>query len=167
MISDVASRIAVWIPLLMAGALALGIFVDATFAIAQRYTRDQAASDSLTKHLHKTRLPMVGAQVLDGDDGSVQVILFGFVATDKGRYDAEQRARSYLGNAEITVDNRVIVDPSVRRNQVESQPDADLYPPPAAFPSAAPSTSIFDAPPAPARLYPTPLPTAVPNLFAP
>ena len=82
-------------------------------AFAQHFTLDTTTSDALTHLLHKNRLPLVGAQVLSGDDGTRKVILYGYVATDKGRYDAEQRARDYLGGGEMEIDNRVVVEPSV------------------------------------------------------
>jgi hypothetical protein len=146
----------------MTALIALSFLALATAATAQRYTRDENSSQALTTFLHKHRLPMVGAQVLDGDDGSHRVILYGFVATDQGRYHAETRARNYLGSEEISFDNRIVVDPGVRKNA--SPPDNFSYNPPP--PAALPSTSIFGAPRQMMR-YPTPIPTIAPNLFAP
>ncbi|HUA35572.1 MAG TPA: hypothetical protein VMA09_18325 [Candidatus Binataceae bacterium] len=142
---------------------AIVMIVLAGTALAEHYTRDDASSQALTKHLHKHRLPMVGAQVLDGDDGSRQVILYGFVATDQGRYHAEQRARAYLGTQEITVDNRIVVDSHVRKEQPEPPPDYMTFSP---FATPSPPTSIFSAR-TPIARFPTPIPTIAPNLFVP
>ncbi len=104
---------------------------------------------------------MVGAQVLSGDDGGRKVILYGYVATDKGHYDAERRSRDYLGGGDIEVDNRVVVEPSVRRSR-PSEAGGYGSMPPAGGPS--PQTlgrAPFGAP------YPTPLPTIAPNMFFP
>ena len=149
--------------LLRTVAILVAMLACAAIAFAQHYTRDDASSQALTKHLHKNRLPMVGAQVLDGDDGSRQVILYGFVATDQGRYHAEQRARIYLGSQEITVDNRIVVDPHVRKAQPEPPPDYLTFTP---FATPSPPTSIFSAP-TPIARFPTPIPTIAPNLFMP
>lgn len=144
-------------------ALALTIIlVGMRAAFAEHFTLDSTTSDALTQRLHKHRLPLVGAQVLSGDDGTRKVILYGYVATDKGRYDAEQRARDYLGGGEMEIDNRVVIEPSVRRSHPPAENDYGSMPPPA----AAPSPRMFGGPPS-GGPYATPLPTIVPNMFFP
>jgi hypothetical protein len=138
------------------------LLVGLRAAFAQHFTLDLAASDALTHHLHTHRLPLVGAQVLAGDDGTRKVILYGYVATDKGRYHAEQRARDYLGGGEMEIDNRVVVEPSVRKTHPAPENDYGSMPPPA----AAPSPQNFGAAPF-GGPYPTPIPTIVPNMFFP
>jgi hypothetical protein len=145
-------------------ALALAVLLAGMrAAFAEHFTLDATSSDALTHHLHHKRLPLVGAQVLSGDDGTRKVILYGYVATDKGRYDAEQRARSYLGGGDLEVDNRVVVEPSVRRaHPPATENDYGSMPPPV----GAPSPQTFGAAPF-GGPYPTPLPTIVPNMFFP
>ena len=58
-------------------------------AFAQQYTVDRSASDKLTSYLRHHRLPLVGAQVLTAADGGRRLVLYGFVATDFGRKNAE------------------------------------------------------------------------------
>ena len=85
---------------------------------------DQAQSQSLTDYLKTHHLPLVGAQVLAAADGQRQVILFGYVATDYGKGDAESKARRYVNNPAVTVDNRIKIEPSLAKSTgpSESQP---------------------------------------------
>jgi hypothetical protein len=131
----------------------------------EQYTLDQDISAQLTHDLHTHRLPGVGAQVLEADDGTRQVILYGFVATNQGMADAEQRTRRFLGKSDLMLEDRIVVNPSVRNTL--PAPSGDIGYPPPPPPMGSPATSIFDSPPTAAMRYPTPLPTIVPNLFAP
>jgi len=85
---------------------------------------DQSQSQALTDYLKTHHLPLVGAQVLSAADGERQVILFGYVATDYGKGDAESKARRYVNNPAITVDNRIKIEPSLAKSTgpSESQP---------------------------------------------
>jgi hypothetical protein len=79
----------------------------------QEYTLDRPSSDELTEYLRKNRLPLVGAQVLKAPDGQKRLMLYGFVATDFGRHDAETKALAHLGITGITVQNRIAVRPEI------------------------------------------------------
>ncbi len=74
---------------------------------------NQAQSQALTNYLKAHHLPLVGAQVLNAPDGQRQVILFGFVATDYGKGDAESKTRRYINDPAVTVDNRIKIEPSL------------------------------------------------------
>jgi hypothetical protein len=80
---------------------------------------DQTQSQALTEYLKAHHLPLVGAQVVNGVGGQKQIILFGYVRTDYGRGDAESKARRYVAGSNVTVDNRIKIEPSL----------ADLNPP--------------------------------------
>jgi hypothetical protein len=80
---------------------------------AQDYTVDSAASASLTSYLRKNRLPLVGAQVQTTADGQKRLMLYGFVATDFGKQDAETKALAHLGGSGVTVENRIAVRPEI------------------------------------------------------
>src|SRR5579864_3016477 len=54
---------------------------------------DSPQSQGLSDYLKHHQLPLVGAQVVTSASGGRQVILFGFVASDFGKTDAEQKAR--------------------------------------------------------------------------
>jgi len=77
------------------------------------YTPDEAESRALTEYLTQHRLPLVGAQVLNGPDGQRAVVLYGFVGSDFGRNDAADKARRFTGNPSMAVDNRIKVRPEL------------------------------------------------------
>jgi len=89
------------------------ILLAATAVQAQQYHVDQDSSAALTKYLHKHRLPLVGAQVQRDDSGDPQVHLYGFVATDAGKSDAERKSQRFLGVAGIPITNSIQVNPSI------------------------------------------------------
>lgn len=72
-------------------------------------TIDSPQSQGLSDYLKHHALPLVGAQVVESPSGGKQVILFGFVASDFGKTDAEQKARHYLSDPNLVVDNRIKV----------------------------------------------------------
>jgi hypothetical protein len=72
-------------------------------------TIDSPQSQGLSDYLHHHSLPLVGAQVVTSPSGGRQVILYGFVASDFGKTDAEQKARHYLSDPTLVVDNRIKV----------------------------------------------------------
>ena len=82
-------------------------------ALASEYTADTASSTALTDYLHTHRLPLVGAQVMESAEGDRQLVLFGFVATAFGKRDAEAKARKFLKDPDITVDNRIKIRPEL------------------------------------------------------
>jgi hypothetical protein len=93
--------------------VALGAIV--TTAAAQSYTVDHTASDALTNYLREHHLPLVGASVSKASDGSTQVMLYGYVATQKGKHDAATRASKYLkSDPHVTLINRIAVNPEIR-----------------------------------------------------
>jgi hypothetical protein len=103
------------------GIIAMGIMLVCSVMIptlpaplwAQDYTVDRAASDDLTTYLRKNRLPLVGAQVLTSPDGQKRLVLYGFVASDFGKHDAETKALAHLGGSGFTVENRIAVRPEI------------------------------------------------------
>ena len=85
---------------------------------------DQSQSTDLTNYLKAHHLPLVGAQVLSAPDGQRQVILFGFVATDYGKGDAESKTRRYINNASVTVDNRIKIEPTLAKSGDAGSPNS-------------------------------------------
>jgi hypothetical protein len=94
--------------LLFAALCAIGM------AAAQSSGVDTDTSARLTKYLHKNRLPMVGAQISNSASGR-RLMLYGFVATDFGKSDAETKSKRFLHDSTIAVINNIKVDPEVRR----------------------------------------------------
>src|SRR5260370_34127817 len=76
-------------------------------------TIDSPQSQDLSDYLKHHQLPLVGAQVVTSPSGGRQVILFGFVASDFGKTDAEQKARHYLKDQTAVVDNRIKISPKL------------------------------------------------------
>ena len=83
-------------------------------------TIDSPQSQGLSDYLKHHSLPLVGAQVVTSPSGGKQVILFGFVASDFGKTDAEQKARYYLKDPSLVVDNRIKVSPELAGSRAGS-----------------------------------------------
>jgi hypothetical protein len=83
--------------------------------MAQSYAVDSAASEALTSSLRNQHLPLVGAQVLKSAAGGKRLVLYGFVATDFGKRDAERKALQYLSSNRIPVENRIAVRPEIAK----------------------------------------------------
>jgi hypothetical protein len=71
------------------------------------------ANDTLSAYLHARRLPLVEARQITDDRGAESVLLYGYVATDYGKRDAEDEARDYLDDPDITIINRIKVRPEL------------------------------------------------------
>jgi hypothetical protein len=91
-------------------------------------TIDSPQSQGLSDYLKHHSLPLVGAQVVTSPSGGRQVILFGFVASDFGKTDAEQKARHYLKDPTLVVDNRIKVSPELAGGNSRSGSTADGVP---------------------------------------
>lgn len=90
--------------------------------LAQSYKVDGPDSQSLTSYLRQHRLPLVGAQVLEGGAGHRRIVLYGFVATEYGRNDAARKAISYYSErgAESrapapAIENHIEIRPEIAR----------------------------------------------------
>ena len=81
-------------------------------ARAQEYTVDSSASESLTNFFKQNRLPLVGAQVGKDAAGDRRLVLYGYVATQQGKSDAESKAIAFLGAPAQIVD-RIILQPEI------------------------------------------------------
>src|SRR5882757_1479139 len=94
-------------------------------------TIDSSQSQGLSDYLKHHSLPLVGAQVVTSPSGGRQAILFGFVATDYGKSDAEAKARTYLKDSTLVVDNRIKISPELANQKGGSTPNpAPSYPSP-------------------------------------
>src|SRR5271163_3998368 len=112
-------------------------------------TIDSPQSQGLSDYLKAHSLPLVGAQVVTSSSGGKQVILFGFVASDFGKTDAEQKARHYLKDQSVVVDNRIKISAALAggnggaRSTVNGAPSANGAPSDGSDPYAA-SGSVQD-----------------------
>ena len=89
------------------------------------YSADQGESEALTHYLKAHRLPLVGAQVLDGSGGKRAVVLYGFVGTDYGKSDAASKSQRFLAGPSVLVDNRIKVRPELLASGGASTPPAN------------------------------------------
>jgi len=87
------------------------VILPQAWAGDSNYAAGQSAE--LTKYLHTHRLPLVTAQLLANPDGSRQVVLSGFTATDFGKQDAATKSRSFLNDSTIAISNRIKVRPEL------------------------------------------------------
>src|SRR5208282_2744242 len=106
-------------------------------------TIDSPQSQGLSDYLKHHSLPLVSAQVVTSTSGGKQVILFGFVATDFGKTDAEQKARYYLKDPSLVVDNRIKISPELAGSRNSSGSTVNGVPSDGSDPYAA-SGSIQD-----------------------
>lgn len=96
--------------------LALMLVVVVSLSLARTSVADQgqdSTSLALTDYLHHHLLPAVGAQVTPTDEGSHTVMLYGFVATERGKSDAEKRTREYLKDSSVLITNRIRIEPEL------------------------------------------------------
>jgi hypothetical protein len=100
-------------------------------------TIDSPQSQGLSDYLKHHSLPLVGAQVVTSPSGGKQVILFGFVASDFGKTDAEQKARHYLKDSSLVVDNRIKISPELAGAHGSSGSSSNGLPPDNMMPSSS------------------------------
>ena len=109
---------------------ATAVVATPTIVIAQEYTVDKAASEALTNYLRQNRLPLVGAQIGTAQSGARRLVLYGYVATDLGKSNAESKALANLGSPKPEVVNRIVIKPEIAQMKsgapAESQADGSL-----------------------------------------
>ena len=88
---------------------------------------DDAASDPLSDYLHANRLPLVEARTVISSSGQRSVLLYGYVATDLGKRDAEDQTREFMDDPDVTINNRIVVRPELLTMGMpaNSNPSAD------------------------------------------
>jgi hypothetical protein len=110
-------------------------------AQAETPVPDTELSSRLTDYLHAHRLPLVGAQVLSSGAGR-SVMLYGYTATDFGKSDAEAKARRFLKDADIAVNNHIRVMPELA-SMKSSSPRASASSPPMGTEAPPPDASAY------------------------
>jgi hypothetical protein len=112
---------------LLAAAIGLGAIAAPRRALAQSSSAsvNQPSSEALTAYLKQHRLPLVGAQVMNAKAGARRVVLYGFVATDEGKQDAERKVVAYLGTPVPSIDDRLVVKPELATMTAPPAADQD------------------------------------------
>jgi hypothetical protein len=80
--------------------------------------------DTLSAYLHGHRLPLVEARMITNDSAERTLMLYGFVATEYGKRDAEDQARDYLDDPDIQIVNRIKIRPALLTLGTQSSPAA-------------------------------------------
>lgn len=112
-----------WMARIVAAAavIAIALIAAPPAAMAQTFTVDSTASDALTTYLRQHRLPLVGAQIGTAPAGARRVVLYGYVATEFGKSDAESKALAYLGSPPPEVVNRIVIQPEIAKMKEDGQ----------------------------------------------
>jgi hypothetical protein len=100
---------------MVASTIALAMMGTPAAALAQDFTVDSAASDGLTNYLRQNRLPLVGAQIGKAPARARRLVLYGYVATQQGKSDAESKAVAYMGAPPPEVVDRIVVQPEIAK----------------------------------------------------
>jgi len=101
---------------------ALMIITAPSVAIAQDFTVDSAASEALTNYLRQNRLPLVGAQIGTASSGARRLVLYGYVATQVGKSDAQTKAIAQMGAPPPEVVNRIVIQPEIAKMKSGGHP---------------------------------------------
>ena len=101
--------------LMVVAAAMIVLAIAATPAVVrgQDFTLDNTASEALTNYLRQNRLPLVGAQIGKASTGARRLVLYGYVATQTGKSDAESKAIAYLGAPRPDVVDRIVIQPEI------------------------------------------------------
>jgi hypothetical protein len=106
---------------MVASVIAIASVTTPVVAIAQTFTVDGTASDSLTNYLRQNRLPLVGAQIGTASTGARRLVLYGYVATETGKSDAQSKAVAYMGSPSPDVVNRILIKPDIANMRAGGQ----------------------------------------------
>ncbi|MBV8771568.1 MAG: hypothetical protein JO166_04430 [Deltaproteobacteria bacterium] len=121
---------------------------------ASGYTPEQTESQALTEYLKQRKLPLVGAQVLRRTGGRRMVVLYGFVGSDFGKTDAASKARRFLHDSSVEVDNRINVRPELlASNRPAAGAATNPY---GGYPPASSNSGSAQSPSADTSRYPGP-----------
>ena len=120
------------------------VLAAARSARAQQYSVDRRASKALTADLRKNHLPLVGAQVMTAGGNQRRLVLYGFVASELGKEDAQKKAMQYLATPGIEVINRITVRPEIANLKEPPQDVEQASPAPAQGGAAMTLDQILD-----------------------
>jgi hypothetical protein len=96
--------------LFLGAAAVIGLMTASSVPAADS---SDGSMEALTAFLHDNRLPLVEARMVTNDRGERSLMLYGFVATDYGKRDAEDEARDFMDDPDFPVINRIKVKPEL------------------------------------------------------
>jgi hypothetical protein len=101
-------------------------------------TRDSELADRITKYLNDHCLPLVRASITREPDGAPGILLYGFVASDSGKRNAEAEAAALLADSGIEITDVILIRPQLASTS-PNNPDTSKEP------DAADASGQFDS----------------------
>jgi hypothetical protein len=89
------------------------ILLVATASICAAAGADGPVSDPVSDYLHANRLPLVEAQTIVSASGVRSELLYGYVATDVGKLDAEEQTQDFIDDPDVLIIDRIVVRPEL------------------------------------------------------
>ena len=89
------------------------ILLAGTVSIGAAAEGDDPASDPLSDYLHANHLPLVEARTIVTASGERSELLYGYVATDVGKLDAEEQTQDFIDDPDVPIIDRIVVRPEL------------------------------------------------------
>jgi hypothetical protein len=89
------------------------ILLIGTASICAAGGADGPVSDPVSDYLHANRLPLVEALTIVTASGERSELLYGYVATDAGKLDAEEQAQDFIDDPDVPIIDRIVVRPEL------------------------------------------------------
>ena len=89
------------------------ILLAGSASICEAAEADAPASDTLSDYLHANGLPLVEGQSIVNESGERFVLLYGYVATDFSKFDAENLASDFMDDLDLAITDRIVVRPEL------------------------------------------------------
>jgi len=89
------------------------ILLVGTASICAAAGADGSVSDPVSDYLHVNRLPLVEARTIVTASGERSELLYGYVATDVGRLDAEEQTQDFIDDPDMPIIDRIVVRPEL------------------------------------------------------
>ena len=89
------------------------ILLVGTTSICAAAGADGSVSDPVSDYLHVNRLPLVEARTIVTASGERSELLYGYVATDVGRLDAEEQTQDFIDDPDVPIIDRIVVRPEL------------------------------------------------------
>ena len=89
------------------------ILLAGTASICAASGADGPVSDPVSEYLHANRLPLVEARTIVTASGERSELLYGYVATDVGKLDAEEQTQDFMDDPDVPIIDRIVVRPEL------------------------------------------------------
>jgi len=89
------------------------ILLAGTASICAASGADGPVSDPVSDYLHANRLPLVVARTIVTASGERSELLYGYVATDVGKLDAEEQTQDFMDDPDVPNIDRIVVRPEL------------------------------------------------------